>query len=68
VDYFRRIQRELEGDATTEGVPDDMCPFHTQVRQQRTAISSVLRDSDQSWRVAAARITAPGVGDEPVPI
>ena len=68
MDDRRGVQCELEGDAATEGVANDVRPRHTQVAQQRPTVGGLAPDTDGAGGAAAARVAAAVVGDEPVPL
>jgi hypothetical protein len=68
VNELGSFQRELEGDHATEGMPDDVCAPHAEMRQQGTTVVGLIRKTDSPYKRAAADIAATVVADQSVPI
>ena len=65
---LRRVESELEADRAAKGVADHVCPPNAEVRQQPAAVGRLVREAGSVCNRAAADVTAPAVGDQPVPV
>jgi hypothetical protein len=68
VNELRHLERELESDHATEGMPDDVCQPHAEMRQQCTTVVDLIRETACSRNRAAADVAATMVADQSVPI